>query len=265
MGTKHYENGIIATTESGDIIIYSDIFVTGSVFWVNSVGGSDANAGTNRTAPKATLAGAITAATANNGDVIIIESGHTETSASSIALSKAGIKIFGLGTGSSKPSFTCTGAVDLFNVTGARVGLYNLRFPVGTTATNTSRVNINAVKVNLKDCDFLCGVQDLESVTITASGTDAEIDGCSFTISADGPDSAIRIESASSLGVKIISSTFDGGSVDFDDAAIYSTVAHTEFFYDRNTLINKASIIHTAAAKGICTGTIAGDTSRVEI
>lgn len=265
MATKHYENGIIATTDSGSTDISADIFVTGDVYYVDSVNGNDSNAGTNRNSAKATVSSALSAATANNGDVIVIESGHTESLSSALTISKAGIRIYGLGSGSTKPNFTVTAAVDGIDITAARVELHNLRFPVGTTATNTSRVNVAGAGARIVDCDFLCGAQDLESITIADAGDDCEINGCTFTVSADGPDAGIEVEAAGVLGLKVISCTFDGGSFDFDNAGLYSAVAHTEFTYRANTLTNKASIIHTAAAKGICTGTIAGDTSRVEI
>lgn len=264
MATKHFENGIVGTTEDGDALITSDIFVTGVVYYVDSASGNDANAGTNRNAPLATLAQAITNATANNGDIIILEEGHAETSASSIAMSKAGISVLGLGAGSTKPAFTVNGNVDLIAITGARCRIYNLRFPVGTAA-HTSRIDVGAAGCLIQDCDFSCGANDLESITIPDAGDDCTIDGCTFTITADGPDAAIEVESATALGLKVTDCTFDGGDYDFDAAAINSGVAHTEFLYLDNTLANKASIIHTAASKGLCSGTVAGDGSRVEV
>ena len=264
MATRHYENGIIGTTEGGNAAFAADIFVTGAVFWVSSVTGNDANAGTNRTAPKATLASAYTSATANNGDLIFFESGHAESLSSSQAFSKAGITLIGLGSGSNKPRFTVNGNVDMFNLSAARNLLYNFRFPIGTAA-HTARVNAAAGGCGLFDCDFLCGANDLDTITIPDAGDDLEVNGCTFTISADGADAGIRVESATTVGLKIIACTFDGGSFDFDDAGIHSAVAHTEYIYGNNILINKASIIHTAAAKGRCFGTVAGDGSRVEV
>lgn len=265
MATKHYENGIIGSTEGGYADFSSDIFTTGTVFWVSSVTGNDANAGTNRTAPKATLDSALTAAVASNGDIIFLESGHSETLSSAITFSEAGIIVVGLGSGTNKPRFTVNAAIDGFSIAANLVELYNLRFPIGTTTANTSRINVGGAGVKIYDCDFLCGANDLETITIPDAGDHAEISGCSFTISADGADSAIRIESASNFGVNIFGCTFDGGSFDFDDAALYSTVAHTDYLYRNNILTNKASIIHTAAATGRCTGTVAGDGSRVQI
>jgi hypothetical protein len=265
MATKHYENGIVGTDEDGDLDIESDIFATGAVYYVDSVTGNDANAGTNRSLPKATLASAISAATANNGDVIIMESTHAETLTGAIGISKAGLSIYGLGTGTNKPTFTVNAAIIGMDISGARVLVSNVRFPAGTTITNTARVHLRAQSIRIQDCDFTCGQYDDDTIQIVNAGDDSVVKNCSFTLTADGPDTGINIQDATALGIRIIDCSFDGGSYDWDDGAIYSAVAHTEYYYSGNTLTNKASIIHTAAAKGICTGTIAGDGSRVEV
>ena len=168
--SKNYENGVIATNAGGSTDLSVDFETTGAIYWVDSVNGNDSNAGTNRNEAKATLSSAITAATANNGDMIILESGHTETLTSSLTISKAGLRIFGLGTGSNKPNFTIDAAIDGFGITGANVEINGLRFPVGTTTGNTSRINIDAAGVRITDCVFLCGAQDAETITITANG-----------------------------------------------------------------------------------------------
>lgn len=264
MATSHYENGIVATTAGGSTDFSNDVFVTGDVYWVDSVNGNDGNAGTNRNAPLATLSQAITNATANNGDVIFFEADHTETLSASQSFSKAGLTFIGLGSGTSKPSFTVNGNVDMFSLDAARNRIVGFQFPVGT-ASHTARINVAAATCKIEDCDFSCGANDLESITIADAGDDCTIQGCTFTVTADGPDAGIEVEAAGVLGLKVISCTFDGGSSDFDAAGLNSAVAHTEYLYRDNTLTNKASIIHTAAATGICTGTVAGDGSRVEI
>lgn len=265
MATKHYENGIVGASEGGSTDISTDIFVTGDVIWVDSVNGNDSNAGTNRNSAKATLASAISVTASNNGDIIIIESGHTESISSSLTIGVQGLRIFGLGSGSNKPNFTVTAATQMFDLTSARIELHNLRFPAGTTIANTSRINVQGAACRIVDCDFICGQYDLESIQVPDAADDLEINGCTFTITADGPDAAIEIEAAAVLGLKVIGCTFDGGSFDFDAAAINSGVAHTEFLYRNCILTNKASIIHTAASKGQCVGVVAGDGSRVEV
>lgn len=264
MATKHYENGIVGTSEGGDTDFSADVFVTGAVYYVDSVDGNDSNSGLNRNQPKASLSSALTAATADNGDVIFLESGHTETLTGSLSFNEAGITVVGLGSGSNKPSFTVNGNVDMFNFSAARIRLVGLRFPAGTAA-HTARINAGGANCIIEDCDFICGVNDLNTITIPDAGDYLELNGCTFTITADGPDAGILVEAATVLGLKVIGCQIDGGSYDFDDAGLYSAFAHLNYLYRNNTLLNKASIIHTAAAKGICSGTIAGDGSRVEV
>lgn len=259
-----YENGLVSTTSGGDSFISSDITITGTAIWVDSVNGNNSYAGTEEF-PLATLAQAITNATASNGDLIILKSGHTETLTANLALSKAGLKILGLGSGSSAPNFKSNANIDLFTVSAAGVELNNLYFLASTTATCTARIDINAANCRIKGCTFLCGAFDQNSITITASGLYASIISCSMSVTADGPDAGVIVESASAVGLRIESCSFSGGTYNWDDAAIYSASAHTNFVYDTVTLTNKAHIIHTAAAKGYVTGVVAGDNSQVRV
>ena len=261
----YFEKGIVAADAGGSTDLSGELAGTGDIFFVDSVNGNDSNAGTNRNAPKATLASAVAAATANNGDIIIFEAGHAETSATALTISTAGLRLLGLGGSSTKPSFTVTGAVNLLEITGAGVEIHNFRFPIGTTLANTARIDIGAAGVRIVNCEFFCGAEDLETITIADAGDDCEINGCTFTVSADGPDAGIEIESATALRLKVIGCTFDGGLFDFDNGAIHSAVAHTDFLYRGNTLKNKASIKHTALATGQAVGTVAGMGSRVDI
>ncbi len=264
MATKNYENGIISTSDSGDIDISQDIMVTGDVYWVNSVTGDNANAGTNRIEPKATLAGAVSAATTANGDIIIIEEEHIETSATEITIDKSNLKIYGLGTGTNKPTFTVSGNVDLINFTGSTIEINNLRFAKGTAA-HTARVNINGGVHVVKNCDFICGANDLNSITVESpSGTTIAplIEGCTFTVEEDGPDSGIVIQAAITSGVRVIECTFDGGDYNFDLGGVYTNTA-TKLYAKDNVLLNEASIITTGNTISVCTGTIMGDGCKV--
>ncbi len=145
---KFLENGLDST---GDDVLDGEIITTGVVIWVDSVAGNDSNAGTKE-APLATLAAAHSAATAANGDIIVIKSGHTETLTSSITISKAGTKIYGLGSGSSAPNFICNAAIDCIDITGANVEINNLYFPAATTATATALINV--IGMFVQGCTF---------------------------------------------------------------------------------------------------------------
>lgn len=241
---------------TGDDLIGTDLITSGAVLWVDSENGNDSNSG-SRELPLATLAAAITEATASNGDIIVIESGHSETLTSAITVSKAGLKIFGLGSGSEAPNFLSNAAIDLFDITAANVELNNLYFLAATTATATAQVNVAADSVRIKGCTFLCGAYTQNVVTVTASGTNCRIESCAFTVTADGPDGGVLVESASAVGLYLYDCTFDGGTYNWDNAAVYSTVAHTNFIYDTVTFSNNAKLIHTSSsAKGICSGLV---------
>lgn len=258
-----YENGLVSTTSGSDSFIYNDIILTGVAIWVDSVAGNNSNAGTEE-APLADLAHAITAATANNGDLIIIKSGHTEMVSSTITLSKAGVKIFGLGSGSSAPNFTVTAATDGLNVTGANVEINNLYFPAGTSATNTSRINVDAANVKIKGCTFVCGAKDQDTITLTANALYPRVISCAMSVTASGPRYGISVESASVSQLRLESCSFDGGTYNWSGGAVYSAVAHT-FVYDTVTLTNRAHVIHTTTAKGYISNYIAGDNSQVRV
>ncbi len=258
---KLFEEGLAST---GDALLGGQFITTGAVIWVDSVAGSDAYAGDKET-PLATLAAAISAATANSGDVIVIKAGHSETLTSPVTFSKAGIKVCGLGTGSGAPNFLCNAAIDCFTVTAANVEINNLYFPAGTTATNTARINVDATRVKIKGCTFVCGVYDQHTITITTNGTYARLQDCMFSVSADGPDDAVILEAAVT-GLYVQSCTFDGSTYNWDDGAIYSAQAHTNFIYDTCTLSNNARIKHTSAsAKGILGGITLDENSSLSL
>ena len=255
------ENGL--TSDSGaDAFITSDLVINGAVIWVDSVGGSAGGAGTFED-PVDDLAQAIANATADNGDVIVIKSGHTETLTGNVSISKAGLRIFGLGTGASAPNFLCNAAIDLIGIDAESVEVNNLYFLAGTTSANTARINVAAAGAKIKNCTFLCGAQDADTITIADAGDYCTIDSCTFTVSADGPNKGISVEHAGVLGLRIENCSFNAASIGWDDAAIYSAVAHLNYVYDTVTLTNGSDIIHTAAAKGYVTGVIAGDECQV--
>jgi len=77
----------------------------------------------------ATVDAAISACTANAGDVILIAPGHAETvTATSIALDVAGVTILGLGNGLNRPTFTYGAAAATVTVSAANCTWKNCHF-----------------------------------------------------------------------------------------------------------------------------------------
>lgn len=262
MATKHYENGIIANGGNSDVL--NDIFVTGDVIFVDSVNGNDANDGLNEKEPLATLQQAVTNATDENGDVIIVKENHAETLSTVITIDK-NLRIYGQGSGSSKPALSIDASNDVLRITTDNVVIDNIRFPKGLTVANNGKVSIAGQRATVSNCDFECGEFDPQAIKIGSSGNYPTIKDCTFTVVENGPNTGILINEVTLLGLIIESCTFDGGDFNFDDSAVFSSVAHKQFYYKDNVLMNCANIIHEAASKGICTGTVVGDGSRVEV
>lgn len=134
-----------------------DLFdvVSGNVFWVDSVNGSDDKPGTFNS-PMATLDAAQTKVTANNGDVVYLKPNHSEnlSAAAAITMDKAGVTVIGVGHGVIQPNLRWTAATADMNITAASVRFVNVRF---TTAVQdvVSAIDVSAVNgVEFHNCRF---------------------------------------------------------------------------------------------------------------
>ena len=148
-----YQFGGVPVSSSGALPMF-----TGTAWFVNSVIGSDGNSGKKPSTPFATVAGAISAATASNDDVIYVMSGHAETITSATSfgsLSKAGVNIVGLGFGARRPTFTFTTAA-------------------------TARINVTAAGVTIRNCLFIANFADVATCILNNTGPEMQIIGCEF-------------------------------------------------------------------------------------
>jgi hypothetical protein len=117
---------------------------TAKRIFVDSNNGSDTNQGDTPSTAKATIASAVSAATASVGDVIYVMPRHAETVTAAIALSKAGISVIGLGSGSAKPTITGNFAGDPIDITAINVTFQNFHFAAPSTDEQTSFINFAA-------------------------------------------------------------------------------------------------------------------------
>lgn len=185
MPTSNYSVFLDGVTIQGKPILS---LYTGKVHWVNNsstqpegaVIGSNSNKGT-MLRPLATVAEAVNRAVASRGDIIVVGPGHAETysSAGALALSKAGVCVVGLGSGSSRPTFTLdTATTASITVTAANVTVHNCivtanfadivaAFTVSSTDFRLSQCYIKATATNM---NFL-------SVVKTGSATSNACDG----------------------------------------------------------------------------------------
>lgn len=138
----------------------------GKIFWVSNNttgllpghrGGSDGNRGTWES-PFATLQGALNNCVANRGDVIYIKPGHAESIASATALlfNKAGVAIIGLGTGSSRPTFTFTTA-------------------------NTAKIPVSKDNISIQNCVFIANFLSIATCFLLTTAAYFTVDSCEFS------------------------------------------------------------------------------------
>jgi hypothetical protein len=236
--------------------------IGGDQYWVDSGGGgaNETDAGTFSN-PFLTLTYAISQCSADNGDVIFAKAGHAETITAAIAANIAGVTIIGLGNGRNRPAFTLNFAGDGINVSADDVTLANLYFPASTIASVTSRINIGAGDCAIYGCEFLCGVNDLETITIEAAGDRAEIAYNVARVTANGPDAWVEIEAAGVDHLHIHDNEGDGGSDTngWDVGFINSAVAHTHCRIHNNVNNFGPAIIFSAAATGVISNNYMGE------
>lgn len=226
-----------------DLATENDDAFSGIVYWVDTVNGNNANTGVERELPLLTLAQAHTNASA--GDLIVIEAGSAETLTGSQALNKADVYIIGLGSGSNRPRYTCGGAVSMFAASAAGVKIFNLYFPA-STAVPTARVNCTAAEIELNGCYFECGTNDTNPTVIVGAGANsARVEDCSFVVTASRPSVGLSVTSTVT-DLKVIGTTFDGGSYGWSDYAWKVSAAATRIYANNVTLAHRADIGFTA-------------------
>jgi len=113
----------------GNQAIYAN---QGNAYFVDSsaTGAADTRSGTSWATCLATLDGAINKC-ANQGDVIFVAEGHTEsytTTGVKATFDTAGITVIGLGTGSNRPTFSFGHTGSTWTISAANITLVNLLF-----------------------------------------------------------------------------------------------------------------------------------------
>jgi len=172
----------------------------GQVWWVNNstilapggVAGSDQGPGTYQR-PFQTLEGALSngklTSFAGRGDIVMVMPNHAETisNATLMQLACAGVLIFGLGSGSSRPTFTLgTATSSTINIQAANMGFINCLFVANFAAVAACFTLTTAKNFYLGNCEFRDSSSALNFVNIVKTDTtsnDADglyIENCNF-------------------------------------------------------------------------------------
>jgi hypothetical protein len=182
---------------------------SGNTWYVSSVSGNNGNDGLSPSSPKATLAGAISVATASNGDIILLMPGHalTITGAAGVSIAKAGLRIIGLGVGGNRPTFTFTTAVGAsFDISAANVAIENCRFVAGFDNI-TAMVNVTGADVSFNGCEFITNTAALGAaigILTAATATRFRVENCLFTGSAANSGTTTAAQIKHEVGVDYI-------------------------------------------------------------
>ncbi len=218
---------------------------SGLVQWLDTINGSNANAGTDPELPVATLAQAVTNSAANG--IIVIGAGSSETLTGSQTVNLAGLAIVGCGSGSSRPRYTCNGAVDLLSLTAAGIVIRNIYFPA-STAASTSRISLTAASCYVRDCYFECGANDTtRTLRVHTSAANTTVRGCTFAVTASRPAVGLEV-TAAVADCYFESNIFDGGSYGWTDYAFKVSAAATRIRGEGNTFLHRSDVGVTVTA-----------------
>jgi hypothetical protein len=258
MPYSHYPHGFVNGVAVRQQVVANMYSGKSNVYWVDSTRGSNGNVG-NFNYPFATVDYAVGRCTANNGDIIMVAEGHSETltSAAAIAIDVAGISIIGLGQGNDRPTFTfTTSTAATVSVTANDVYLHNLRFLCGI-ASQVIMLDINADRTDVHMCAFgESGESGLTAIDINGGAANAcdgvIVDSCEFDCTGANWDRAIELGEVAD-NVKIINNDIYG---DFDDAGIHNVTGKvlTNLFIAQNSVRNLQSGQHAIELVSACTG-----------
>ena len=217
-------NGIGGYTTGDSLAQAEPLLVSGNVWYVDTVNGTDAvsPAGLNAARPLLTLGQAIT--NAANHDIIVLLENNGAGFASAVTINKS-VTIIGAGLSGGLPGNelyrTGGAAANLFTITAADVQLRNLLFretgygESSPAAVATARIAVTGARFRMVGCYVASGAADTGPALALGSGADgAEIRSCTFVSNSETtqPESAIK-NSAAIAGLRIFNSTVSGGVV----------------------------------------------------
>lgn len=263
---KVYPNGL-ETVGGDELLSQAPLWVGGNVWWVNSVTGSNAAspAGQDRERPLATLAQAITNSAA--GDIIVLQSGHTETLTAVQGI--LGRTVVGAGTSGGKPAAQLkidAASSSCLNLDAAGCHLRNIYFPAAVQSNNgNGKVRITALtNCSVVGCYFeSSGLDQMAAIQIDASSTGARIVNCTFvstaTAIATRPTRGLFAGGAVT-DMLIAGNVFDDGTVGYSTAALdLSTAACTRLVSYGNSLLRGADAkFHASQTGHFGVGTLSG-------
>ncbi len=269
MSTSNYPKGF-----AGGLVLQEMPFVAvrpGNSYWVHSGTGSDDHRGTFNQ-PLATIDAAIGKCTANNGDVIYVKRGHSETvsSAGAINFDVAGVTLIGLPGNLSNdiPTVHWSGTAADIDINASSITIQGMVFHMETNTDEVANgIDVNATGFILRDCTIVMSGatnQSLAAITFASGAASSafRIEDCSIFSPVAGANAAISLAGAPIAGR--ISGCHIAG--DFANAAIHNPTGNVATFievfdnYIENTNAGSHAIEFVSAVTGeIVNNTLVAD------
>lgn len=143
--------------------------------------------GGNRVFPTLNAALADANVVASRGDVILLLPGYTQTisGAAGTTISKAGLTIIGIGTGSLRPTITFDTAITAQAIiSGANTLIKNVLFDFTGFDAITAAISVTAADVAFEDCEFTTNsgtIGVVLGILTAATATRFRVERCRFT------------------------------------------------------------------------------------
>jgi hypothetical protein len=228
------------------------------IFYVDSGAGSDVNDGRDPGFPLATIDAAINKCTVSQGDVILVQPGHSETLTAQISLDVIGVSIIGIGEGTLRPYLTINAAIDGIDIGAANCRVENIGFNEATAA-QTAAINIDAANAVVAKCHLDIGVNDeLGVITITANGELATVEDCTAEVTANGTDEFVLLEGVVDRPIIRRNTILCGGATNVFDVAIVNAdaVAVTNLTVYDNDFLGEGGVVTAVVGSGLVTPAI---------
>lgn len=253
---KFYPNGLGESLGGDALATQKPIVTSGNVWWVNSATGVDAAspAGQDREKPLASLGQANTNAV--DGDIIVLESGHTETLVAVLTLK--GVTVVGIGTTSGKPAaqlkINSAGAccVQFASTAGE---LRNIYFPASVQSNTNTNGKVRFTTTNCVAYGLYIECSALDQLpALSIDSNSCRIENCTIvstaTTVATRPLRGLYTTGAVS-DLTLVGNVFDDGSVGFANPSCdLSTGTITRLRGHSNSLLRGAGVSIASASTG---------------
>lgn len=237
------------------------VLTTGNVFFVDSnIGSDDAASGKDPLTPFDTIDYAIGKCTANNGDVIYVAPGHTESiiAAGTITMDIAGVSIVGLGSGTDRPTLTwTTSAAATFLVSAANCSIRNFYFDMTGVNAVAYGFAITAANFKMLDCEVYFAKTSYVAIKVMSATSASYADGLTLIGNHWHGDGVASCTSALQLvgGDKIVikdnvivgNFTTSLGAINNVTAALTNVTIQGNLLENRTALATKCIVLYTGS------------------